>query len=136
LNNVSCLPQYSQIGDDSPNLNKAGKKFIQEVCRVFLYLAHVADGGLLPALISFASQQANSIEKIMELCKQFLDYMATQEDAILTYHTSNMVLAIHSNASYLSEPKSCSCAGEHMFMARKEDISFNNGDVFNISHII
>jgi hypothetical protein len=68
----------------------------------------------------------------MELCKQFLDYMAMQEDVILTYRASNMVLAIHSNASYLSKPKSCSCAGGHMFMDRKDDIPFNNGAVLNI----
>ncbi len=46
---------------------------------------------LLPALSSLASHQANLTEKTMELCKQFLDYMATQEDAILTYCASNMV---------------------------------------------
>ncbi len=65
--------------------------------------------------------------KQMELCKQFLDYMAKQEDAILTYHASNMVLAIHSNASYLSKPKSCSRMGGHMLMAGKYDTPFNNG---------
>ncbi len=31
------------------------------------------------------------------------DYLATQEDAILSYHASDMVLAVHSDASYLSE---------------------------------
>ncbi len=91
--------QYSQVEDNSPALDKAGKKFIQEVCRVFLFLAQAVNGGLLPLLSSLASHQANSTEKTMELCKQFLDYMATQEDAILTYHASDMVLAIHSNAS-------------------------------------
>ncbi len=93
-------------------------------------------GGLLPALSSLASQQANPTEKMMELCKQFLDYMATQEDAMLTYRASNMALAIHSNASYLSEPKYCSHAGGHMFMAKKDNIPFNNGTVLNILQII
>jgi hypothetical protein len=59
-----------------------------------------------------------------------------QEDAILTYRASNMALAIHSNASYLSKPKSHSRMGKHMFMARKGDIPFNNGTVLNISQII
>ncbi len=62
--------------------------------------------------------------------------MATQEEAILTYHASKMVLAIHSDASYLSEPKARSRAGGHMFMAGNEDIPFNNGAVLNISQII
>jgi hypothetical protein len=69
--------QNLQVEDNSPTLNKAGKKFIQEVCRVFLYLVPVVDGGLLPALSSLASQQANPTEKMMKQCKKFLDYMAT-----------------------------------------------------------
>jgi hypothetical protein len=74
----------------------------------------------------------------MELCKKFLYYLAMQEDTIpiLTYRTSNMVLAIHSDASYLSKPKSRSHVGGHMFMARKDNIPFNNGAVLNILQII
>ena len=62
--------------------------------------------------------------------------MATQEDAILTYKASDMVLAIHSNASYLSEPKARSRVGGHMFMSADNDIPANNGAVLNISQII
>jgi hypothetical protein len=73
---------------------------------------------------------------MMTLCKQLLDYIASQEEAILMYNASDMVLAIHSNASYLSEPKARSCAGGHMFMASNEDIPHNNGAVLNILQII
>ncbi len=55
--------QYAQGDDVSPTLNTAGKKFIQEVCGVFLFLAQAVDGELLPALSSLASQQANPTEK-------------------------------------------------------------------------
>jgi len=72
----------------------------------------------------------------MEKCLQFLDYAATQDDAILTYKASDMILAIHSNASYLSEPKARSRAGGHMFMAGDDEIPINNGAVLNISQII
>jgi hypothetical protein len=128
--------QYSQVEDNSPTLDKARKKFIQEVCRVFLYLAQAVNGGLLPVLSSLASQQANPTEKTVELCKQFFDYMVMQEDAILTYHASNTVLAIHSNSSYLSAPKSCSRMGGHMFMAGKDNILINNGAILNVLQII
>ncbi len=47
-----------------------------------------------------------------------------------------MVLAIHSDASYLSEPKARSRAGGHMFMAGNKEIPFNNGAILNISQII
>jgi hypothetical protein len=128
--------QYSQVEDNSPALNKARKKFIQEVCGVYLSLACAVNRELLSALSSLASQKANPTEKTMELCKQFLDYMAMQEDAILTYCASDTVLAIHSNASFLSKPKCCILAGRHMFMAVKDNIPFKNSAVLNILQII
>jgi hypothetical protein len=67
---------------------------------------------------------------------QFLDYAATQDDVILTYKASDMILAIHSDASYLSEPKARSQVGGHMFMAGDDKIPINNGAVLNISQII
>ena len=134
--NYGAHTQYAQGEDVSPALDKAWKKFIQKVCGVFLFLARAVDGGLLPALSSLTSQQANPTEKTMELCKKFFDFMATQEEAILTYRVNKMVLAIHSDALYLSKPKARSRAGGHMFMAGNEEIPFNNGAVLNISQII
>ena len=37
--------------------------------------------------------------------KLFMDYAATHQDSIITYRASDMVLIVHSDASYLSEPK-------------------------------
>jgi hypothetical protein len=91
---------------------------------------------MLTPLSALASEQSAPTEATMEKCLQFLDYAASQEDAILTYKASDMVLAIHSDASYLSEPKARSRAGGHMFMAGKEEIPINNGAVLNISQII
>jgi hypothetical protein len=119
-----------------PPLDKAGKKNIQEVCGVFLFLACGIDGGLLPPLSTLILQQSNPTKWTMTLCKQFLDYVASQDEAILTYKSSNMVLAIHSDASYLSEPKARSQAGGHMFMASDNEIPKNNGAVLNILQII
>ena len=67
---------------------------------------------------------------------QFLDYAASQEQAVLTYEALDMVLEVHSDASYLSESKERSRAGGHFFMSK--DISFppNNGAVLNISQIM
>ena len=41
----------------------------------------------------------------MEKVEQILDYVATQPDAIITYQASEMVLAAHSDTSYLSKTK-------------------------------
>jgi hypothetical protein len=96
------------------------------VYEVFLFLARGVNGGIVPTLSALASQQANPTEQTLALCKQFLDYMASQDEAVLTYKASDIVLAIHSDASYLSELKACSCVGRHMFMAGRDDIPTNN----------
>jgi len=103
--------QYETLPVKSPKLDKAGTKFIQEVTGVFLFLARAINGRLLPALSPLASEQASPTEETMRKCKLFLDCMATEEEMILTYHKSNMVLAVVSDASYLSETKSRSRVG-------------------------
>jgi hypothetical protein len=92
---------------------------------------------MLTALSAIASEQARPTEKTMSKCKQFLDYAASQEDAIVTYKSSDMKLAIHSDASYLSEPKARSRAGGHFFLTKKHnDTHPDNGAVHNVAKII
>ncbi len=63
--------------------------------------------------------------------------MATNLDAILTYKKSDMVLAVHSNALYLSEPAARSRAGGHFFCSSNvDDDPPNNGAILNISKIL
>ncbi len=66
---------------------------------------------------------------------QLLNYLATQEDNALSYHASNMVLAVHSNASYLSKPKAPSWAGGHFFLSSDTTVAPNNGAILNVAHI-
>ena len=47
-----------------------------------------------------------------------------------------MILAVHSDASYLNQPKARSRAGGHFFMSNNSDIPPNNGAILNIAHII
>ena len=47
-----------------------------------------------------------------------------------------MVLAIHSDASYLTEPNARSRAGGHFFMSNNAPFPPNNGAVLNIAQII
>ena len=57
------------------------------------------------ALSSIASKQSNPTQQTLEKTLYFLDYVVSHPDTILTYNASNMVLHVHSDASYLSEPK-------------------------------
>ena len=96
-------------------LGKETKKYIQQVLRTFLYYVRAVDPTMLVALSAIASEQASPTQSTMKKVDQFLDYAASQEQSILTYEASDMVLAVHSNASYLSESKARSRAGGHFF---------------------
>ncbi len=94
------------------------------------------DSTLLCPISAIASQSSKPTKDMMRQTLQLLDYLATQEDTVLSYHASDMVLAVHSNASYLSEPKARSRAGGHFFLSNDTSIPPNNGAVLNIAHII
>ena len=72
----------------------------------------------------------------MGYAKQFLDYVVIQKRAVLTFNASNMKLAVHSDASYLSKPKARSRAGGHFFLSNNLLIPPNNGAILNVAHII
>eukprot|EP00804_Cyclotella_cryptica_P025442 CCRYP_017212-RB/>CCRYP_017212-RB protein AED:0.32 eAED:0.32 QI:0/-1/0/1/-1/1/1/0/471 len=128
--------QYAAPPSTSPLLDKKGKKFIQQVCGKLLFLGRAVDSPLLCPISAIASQSAAPTQDTMTQTLQLLDYLATQEEAVLTYHASDMVLAAHSDASYLSEPQARSRAGGHFFLSSNADIPPNNGAILNIAHII
>jgi len=53
----------------------------------------------------------------MEAITQLLNYCATHPDATVRYHASDMVLWIHSDASYLTAPKGRSRAAGYHFLS-------------------
>jgi hypothetical protein len=128
--------QYAKDEDTSRKLSKEEKKYIQQVLGTFLYYGRAVDSTMLTALSSIASTQAEPTEDTLTNIKLFLDYAATHQDAVLTYHASDMVLVVHSDASYLSEPKARSRAGGHFFMATNSEDATNNGAVLNIAQLI
>ena len=46
-----------------------------------------------------------------------MDYAATQLDAVVRFHDSDMCLHINSDAAYLVQPKACSCAASHFYLS-------------------
>ena len=108
--------QYATQQSQAPPLDKKGKKYIQQVCGKFLFLGRAVDSTLLCPISAIASQSATPTKDTLHQTQQLLNYVATQEDAVLTYHASNMKLAAHSDASYLSEPKARIRAGGHFFL--------------------
>jgi hypothetical protein len=109
---------------------------VQQVTGTFLYYGRAVDSTMLTALSSIATQQAAPTEDTMKKTRLFLDYAASHPDAVLTYRKSDMVLAIESDASYLSEPNARSRAAGHFFMSKDSKLPPNNGAVLTISQII
>ena len=128
--------QYATEESKAPALNATDKKFVQKVCGKFLFYGRAVDSTLLTPISAIASQSANPTTDTLNHTRQLLDYLATQEDAVLTYNKSDMILAVHSDASYLSEPKARSRAGGHFFLSTYASIPPNNGAILNIAHVI
>ena len=94
------------------------------------------DSTLLCPIIAIASQSATPTEDTLQQTQKLLDYITTQEEAVLTFNASDMTLVAHSDASYLREPKARSRAGGHFFLSSNSTILQNNGAVLNIARII
>ena len=128
--------QMMEEAPESPLLGKAEQKFIQKVTGKFLYLGRAVDSTLLTPLSAIASQQAAPTQRTMQHTMQLLDYIASQEDAVLTYQASDMILAAHSDAGYHNEPKARSRAGGHFYLSNNAEVPPNNGSIHNVAQII
>jgi hypothetical protein len=82
---------------------KEKTKFVQAVAGTLLYYGCAVDCMILMALSSLATKQAKPMAKTMAKVMQLFDYLATQEDAIMTYNASDMMLQVHSNAGYANK---------------------------------
>jgi hypothetical protein len=94
---------------------------------------------MLRALGSLASFQAAGTTKTMDALIHLLDYAATHPDAQVRFRNSDMVLYAHSDASYLSEPKSRSTVGGYFYLGNKNeapDIATPNGPIHIESRVM
>jgi hypothetical protein len=120
----SCTTQKIRYGgtrthppDTTPRGDAPRIKIIQQVIGGVLYYARAVDLIVLPALSTVASDQASATETTEAHVQQLLDYLARHPDATIRYHKSDMILNIHSDASYLSETKARSLAAGYFSWA-------------------
>jgi hypothetical protein len=107
----SPLPQ-----DISRKLNEKEIKQVQKIVGSILYFARAVDMTVLIALSTIASEQTKGTARTLEKAYQVLDYLATHPNAVVRLRALEMVMNIHSDASYLSEPRVRSRACGHFFM--------------------
>ena len=95
--------QYAEGPNNQPELGADETKFIQRVVGKFNFIGRAVDSTMITALSGIAVDQAAPTEETMQRTKHFLDYVASQEDPVLTYRASDMILAGHSDAGYLNK---------------------------------
>jgi hypothetical protein len=93
--------QYATT-DETPPLTAQQCLTIQKVTGSVLYHARAVDPTVLMPLNDIVTEQTKATEKTQAATNQMLHYLATHPDAIIRYHASDMILNIHSDASYLS----------------------------------
>jgi hypothetical protein len=113
--NYGAKQQLTELEDASDLLEASGRQRIQEIVGVLLYYARAVDTTMLVALGTIAS--ARTTEATAKAVAHLLNYAASNPDATIRFHASGMCLKIHSDASYLSEPKARSRAGGHFFLS-------------------
>ena len=114
--------------DTSPHISAERIRHIQDVVGTFAYYSRAVDPTMAATMSSIASRQSSATEKLEEEVKQFLDYCATHPNAGVRFVASDMIMALHSDASYLSE--------RHFYLGMKNDEAFENGAILTLSKII
>ena len=100
----STAPQLAHQAPELSKLPPPEANIVQQVVGTFLYYERAVDPTMLVELNSIASEQDNITEATIKAVTHLLNYAATHSESITRYHASGMILHIHSNASFLSEP--------------------------------
>ncbi len=111
-------------------------KCIQDIVGTLLYYARAVDPTHLAALSAIAAQQANNTQAVSDACHQLLNYIAIHPNAGIQDKGCDMVLLVHTDASYLSKTGGKSRAAGHFYLSNCNDKDFNNGTILKLLKII
>jgi hypothetical protein len=141
----ATLPQYGAKVQyiDEPDtslvlLPKSAITCIQQVIGTFLFYARAVDTTMLFALSTLVSDQASVTTKTKAAIQQFLDYCAMHPNATVRFVARDMILRVHSDASYLSERNARSRSGGHFYLGNEETgkPNIHNGELLEKVEII
>jgi hypothetical protein len=123
--------------DETPPLTAQQCPTIKKVTGSALYYARAVDPTVLMPLNDIATEQTKALEKKQAATNQMLDYLATHPDATIRYPASDMILHIHSDASYLSVSNDWSRLGGLFFLGNKSlEQETLNGSILNVAAVI
>ncbi len=136
--NYGVKVQFAEPTDSSALLSPAATKRVQQITGTLLYYARAVDSTMLVALGTIAQQQSKATLNTARAVHQLLDYAHTHPDAAIRYRASDMILRIHSDASYLSEAQARSRSGGHFYLGDKpsNQPTRGNGALLTTSNIM
>ena len=123
-------PPFSTLLDDK------GIFRIQSIVGALLYYARAVDNKLLLSINKLGQQQASATEDSNAALLQLLDYVATYPNNVIFYQASDMVIAGHSDASYLNVRKSSSRSGAHIVLSEDTPLPTRNVHILTVAQII
>jgi hypothetical protein len=75
------------------------------------------DNTMLVAISAITLAQAKGTQATLKACQCLLNYTATNPDATIRFHASDMIYKCDSHPSYLCKPKAKSQAGGYHFLS-------------------
>ena len=131
---------FAALPDTTPALDATDKLRILEVLGTLLFYARAIDSTLLTAIGELATEHSQSTTHTMDKSAQLFNYCATHPDASVRFTASDMLLAVESNASYLSVAKGRSRAAGYFYVTNDQDTPSSsyqpNGAVHVLCHIM
>jgi hypothetical protein len=130
--------QFMNDKTSSPALSDKDVKKLQQLTGTLLYYARAVDPTLIMPINVLASEQSNATEITADKVIKLLNYCNTHPETKVRYHAYDMILHIHSDASYLSENEDSSRAGGFFYMGtdEKSDKKLTNGANLIISKVL
>jgi hypothetical protein len=115
--------QYAPLPDAAPPATAEDIACAQSIVGTLLYNARAVDPTLLVTLSALASQLSTATTTTIKAVSHLLDYCSTHPESTIRYFASDMQLKIHSDASYLSEPRAKSRIGGYFYLGNKTNSS-------------
>jgi hypothetical protein len=122
----------------SPALSDTDVNKLQQLTGTLLCYARAVDPTLIMPINVLASEQSKSTEVTADKVIKLLNYCDTHPETKIRYHASDMILHIHSDASYLSENEAKIRAGGFFYMGSdtKTDKKLTNGAILIVSKVL
>jgi hypothetical protein len=123
--------------DETPPISDIECTTIQKSTGSVLYYSRAIDPRVIVPLNNIATEQTTATEKTKNAAGQLLDYLATHPDATIRFHASDMILHIHSDASYLSVLKTMGRLGGLFYLVYNPPNEDKlNGSILNVDSVI